>query len=92
MGAQKAFEFLMNHKFDQNFAERVAHCILCHRYRNDNTPQSMEAKILFDADKPDAAGTTGIARTLLYKGQRSVPLYTLDEKGMVFNGEDDSLQ
>lgn len=35
-------------------------------YRKSNPPQSIEAKILFDADKLDAAGAMGIARTLIY--------------------------
>jgi HD superfamily phosphodiesterase len=34
-----------------------------------------EAKILFDADKLDACGAVGIARTLQYAGNHSIPLY-----------------
>lgn len=30
---------------------QVRHCIKTHRYREDNLPESLEAKILFDADK-----------------------------------------
>ena len=37
----------------------------------------MEAKILFDADKLDVAGAMGIARTLVYKGSMSEPLYSV---------------
>lgn len=89
VGAEKALKFLVNHNFDKDFAEKVVHCILCHRYRNHNIPQSLEAKILFDADKLDATGAIGIARTLIYKGQVSEPLYTLDAEGKVSTGEND---
>ena len=58
-------------------------------YRKSNPPQSIEAKILFDADKLDAAGAMGIARTLIYKGTVSEPLYSLLENRMVSNGEND---
>lgn len=89
IGAQKAFDFLTDNNFDKEFSEKVAHCILCHRYRNNNIPQSLEAKILFDADKLDATGAIGLARTLIYKGQVSEPLYTLNSDGRVSNGEND---
>ena len=50
---------------------------------------SIEAKILFDADKLDATGTLGIARTIAYNGIVSRPLYSVDEQGNVLNGHDD---
>lgn len=68
IGGQKAYAFLIEHGFHTDFAEKVKHCIQTHRFRKNNTPQSTEAKILFDADKLDTTGAIGIARTLLYKG------------------------
>lgn len=50
----------------------------------------MEAKILFDADKLDVAGAIGIARTLLYKGIVSEPLYSVLPDGIVSTGENDT--
>jgi uncharacterized protein len=81
-----AYDFLIHLGWAQDKAGHVRDCILSHRYRNDAEPGSMEAKILFDADKIDAAGTMGIARTLIYQGQVSDPLYTVDEKGNVLDG------
>lgn len=90
IGAQKASAFLTENHFDQAFSEKVSHCIQCHRFRGNNYPHSIEAKILFDADKIDVTGAVGIARTLFYKGQVSEPLYTLDAAGQVSTGEKDS--
>lgn len=90
VGAEKARAFLTAHGFDELYAERVAHCIRTHRYRKQSPPQSIEAKILFDADKLDAAGATGIARTLIYKGIISDPLYTLAPDGSVSDGANDT--
>ena len=90
IGSDKAYQFLMEHGFDRQYAEKVKHCIQTHRYRKTNLPQSIEAKILFDADKLDAAGAMGIARTLVYKGAVSEPLYSLLPDGMVSSGENDS--
>lgn len=89
VGAEKASQFLLEHNFEREYVGKVAHCILCHRYRKDNTPRSLEARILFDADKLDAAGAVGIARTLIYKGQVAEPLYSLDGDGAVSDGEKD---
>ena len=90
VGGEKACSFLTEHGFDTKYAEQVKHCIQTHRYRKSNLPQSREAKILFDADKLDAAGALGIARTLLYKGKVSEPLYSLLPNGLVSNGEKDT--
>lgn len=90
VGSKKAYQFLLAHGFGIGFAEQVRHCIQTHRYRENNLPQSLEAKILFDADKLDAAGAVGIARTLLYKGIVSEPLYTVLPDGTVSTGENDA--
>jgi len=88
-GAEKAYTFLMENGFDKEFSEKIRHCIQAHRYRESNQPQTLEAKILFDADKLDVVGAMGIARTLLYKGKMEEPLYSLLEDGNVSDGTGD---
>lgn len=90
VGSEKAYSFLVSNGFDMEYAENVKHCIRTHRYRKNNLPESLEAKILFDADKLDATGAMGIARTLIYKGTVSEPIYTLLPDGTVSNGENDT--
>lgn len=89
IGSEKAYSFLIDNGFDDAFAVHVRDCIQTHRYRKNNLPQSIEAKILFDADKIDAAGAMGIARTLIYKGIVGEPIYSLTSDGKVSNGKDD---
>lgn len=89
VGGDKAYDFLITHDFSEEFAEKVRACIRTHRYRREAPPESIEAKILFDADKADAAGTIGIARTLVYKGQVGEPLYSLTADGKVSDGKND---
>ena len=90
VGSEKAYQFLLTHRFETCFAEQVKYCIQTHRFRKNNPPQSLEAKILFDADKLDAVGAPGIARTLLYKGIVSEPLYSVLPNGTVSTGENDT--
>ena len=89
VGSEKAFQFLTEHGFDKAYAGHVRQCIQTHRYREANQPQSLEAKILFDADKLDVTGAMGVARTLIYKGIVSEPLYSLLPDGTVSDGAGD---
>ena len=89
VGAERASRFLLENHFPPNFVRKVCDCIRTHRYRAEDPPESLEAKILFDADKLDVTGAVGIARTLLYKGKVSEPLYSLWPDGTVSDGSDD---
>lgn len=90
VGSEKAYHFLTEHGFEIEYAEKIKHCIQTHRYRKNNPPQSIEAKILFDADKLDVAGAIGIARTLIYKGIVSDPLYSTLPDGTISAGDNDA--
>lgn len=89
-GGDMAYKFLTENGFGADFAEKVRHCIRAHRYRKSEPPQSIEAKILFDADKLDVAGAVGIARTLVYRGTVGEPIYTIMPDGTVSDGENDA--
>ncbi len=82
-GAELAYKFLIKSKFDEEKSKHVRKCIYTHRYRKSNPPTSIEAKILFDADKLDALGSIGMARALNYTGFVNRPFYTLDKDNMV---------
>ena len=86
VGSEKAYAFLMEKGFEENFASRVRSCILTHRFRKAMEPESIEAKILFDADKLDVTGALGIARTLMYKGNMTEPIYTKLPTGEISDG------
>jgi len=83
VGGEMAYQYLLSQRWNVPKAAHVRVCIALHRYRGGNPPESLEAKILFDADKLDASGALGIARTLIYEGQVTEPLYILDEKGCI---------
>ncbi len=54
----------------------VVHCILAHRFRNpDEEPHTLEAQIIFDADKLDAIGAIGAARVIAYAALAGTPFY-----------------
>ena len=82
VGAEKAEAFLRSRGYGEGFIARVCECIRCHRFRRSRPPESIEAKILFDADKLDVCGATGIARTLQYGGSLGCPLYHRTSEGI----------
>ncbi len=91
VGAEMAYDFIVSSGWSEDKASRIQRSISTHRYRKNNEPDSIEAKILFDADKLDVTGAVGIARTLAYKGIVAEPLYTVDRDGRVLDGTRDDV-
>ena len=89
VGSEKAYRFLLELGLEESFAAQVRHCILTHRFRKALPPQTIEAKILFDADKLDVTGAIGIARTLMYRGTLTEPLYRHLPDGTISDGSED---
>jgi len=83
IGGEMAYEYLVSRGWRHERAAHVRACIETHRYRKTSQPQSIEAKILFDADKLDACGALGIARTFLHAGVVSEPIYVLNQSGEI---------
>jgi uncharacterized protein len=72
-GAQQAREILQDHPAEK--VEAVAQAIATHRFREKSVPQTLEARILYDADKLDAIGAIGVARAYAMSGQRGRRLW-----------------
>lgn len=89
VGAGKAKKFLIKNGFSADFTKCVADCIKAHRFRSSASPKKIEEKILFDADKLDAAGLMGVARSLLYEGKAGTPIYNVSETLDVLDGTQD---
>jgi len=68
-GARIAAGYLRSDVCDENRIRAIAHAIRSHRYSTGTTPETLEAKALSDADKLDAMGAIGIARTFMQAGE-----------------------
>jgi len=73
--AHRAKEILRAQKYDDVFCNNVAHAIESHRFRSGPAPQTVEARVLFDADKLDAIGAIGVARAFAFGAQRRQKLW-----------------
>ncbi|MFW9939487.1 MAG: HD domain-containing protein [Candidatus Thorarchaeota archaeon] len=68
ISAEKAFNYLTSQNFDISKDEiyKIIHCIEAHSFSNNIIPETLEAKILSDADKLDALGAIGLYRTIAF--------------------------
>lgn len=56
---------------DEAFIDAVRHCVESHRFRRRGTPppSTIEARVVFDADKLDSLGAVGIGRAFHFAGR-----------------------
>ena len=74
--AEFAAEVLGEKGWDEDHIQAVQHCIRAHRFRRGmEAPESIEAKVLFDADKLDVIGAVGVVRALAYAFQVKQPAF-----------------
>ncbi len=76
-GAEMASDILSAYDLKGRY-DNIIHCIRSHRFRNDDRPETLEARILFDADKLDAIGAIGVARAYLFAGEIGAVLHNPD--------------
>lgn len=83
VSARDAKELLLENGAAETFGERVAEAIRSHRFRGVQKPLSLEAKILFDADKLDSIGAIGVARAYAVAGATNQKLYSEPKENAV---------
>ena len=64
--AKMSGKILKNLNYPKNKIDKIQKCILSHRYKTDQKPESIEAKILFDADKLDSLGAIVVVRASMW--------------------------
>lgn len=83
-----ASEVLIEKGWPKEKIQSVQHCIRAHRFRSkEETPVTLEAKVLFDADKLDVLGAIGAARTIAYAALNGEPIYAEPSKKFVETGQ-----
>ena len=86
--AEFAGKYLSAQGWSPEHIEAVKHCIISHRFRDTRvTPQTIEAKVLFDADKLDSIGAIGAARAIAYAAGANAPFYFPPSKSFIETGE-----
>jgi uncharacterized protein len=81
-GAEEAADILREYGFDIDFINRVANCVRRHRYRDEEHPQAIEEKIIYDADKLDSIGAVGIGRAFHFAGRENARLHNTEHEAL----------
>jgi uncharacterized protein len=77
--ADQAAEVLRREHHPENKIAAICDCIINHSYSRGIVPESLEGKVLQDADRLDAIGAIGIARCFATVGEMRLPLYESDD-------------
>lgn len=79
MTAEKASEILRSMGITEDLVARIAHAIEAHSFSAGMTAETLEAKVLQDADRLDALGAVGLARCFYVNGRMGTALYDMDD-------------
>ncbi len=75
VAASRARTWLTARDYPSAQIEAIVHAIAAHRFRTAPAPATLEAQVLFDADKLDAIGAIGVARAFAYGGAHNQRLW-----------------
>lgn len=86
--AEFARQVLLAEGWREEKIAAVQHAIRAHRFRDGSEPpRTLEAKILFDADKLDVLGAIGIVRVVAYAVVAGQPVYAEPSARFLATGE-----
>jgi len=88
--AEFALLILQAEGWTEQRIKAVQHCIRAHRYRDDREPPAtIEAQVLFDADKLDVLGAIGAVRATVYAALAGTPFYSQPSAQFIATGKEE---
>src|SRR5256714_1330285 len=89
LAAGRAGGFLRAAGYPAEHIAAIEHAIEAHSFSARVAPQTLEAKVVQDADRLESLGAVGIARTLITGGANGTPFYDFSEPVPVSRAADD---
>ena len=79
LAASQAVTWLTENSWPFGKLDEIAHAIEAHSFSAGITPRSLEAQVLQDADRLDALGAVGLARTLMLGTEMKREFYAVSD-------------
>ncbi|PIR22033.1 MAG: hypothetical protein COV44_09650 [Deltaproteobacteria bacterium CG11_big_fil_rev_8_21_14_0_20_45_16] len=76
LSAKKALGILKELKYPEKYFDGIAHAIAAHSFSSGIVAETIEAKVLQDADRLDGLGAIGVARCFSLGGKLNRPFYS----------------
>lgn len=76
IAAEKAISILKETNYPQKYFDEIYHAIHAHSFSSGIVPETLEAKIVQDADRLDGLGAIGIARMMIVAGKLNRSIYS----------------
>lgn len=89
IAAERALQYLSETGYPQVYHAAIHHAIEAHSFSAGISAQTLEARVVQDADRLDAIGAVGLARCLLTGAALGRPLYDADQPFPVDRPADD---
>lgn len=91
LAARQAVSWLEELEWPHGRLEEIAHAIEAHSFTAGIEPRTLEAKVLQDADRLDALGAVGLARTLMLGAEMKREFYHASDPFCQSREADDSV-
>jgi uncharacterized protein len=94
MGGKETASILQKYNLEKSFIKKVASIVNSISFKGNGVADSMdtlEGRIVQDADRLDAIGAIGIARTFAFGGSINQPIYTPEIKPSIHNSKEEYL-
>lgn len=79
MSADQAIEYLKSINYPKGFYDEIHHAIVAHSFSANVPCETLEAKVIQDADRLDGLGAVGIARCFATSGILKRALYSAED-------------